>query len=99
MASSYHIATLGVRLCSIKAEADNISQLITANQIEKKHRKNVRKNNKDENETNTAWSNAAVDWLVRWYGGMYLPPYFFLPQHVIFSKIIVLWQVCHNTLV
>jgi len=29
---------------------------------------------------------------------MYLPPYFFLPQHVIFSKIIVLWQVCHNTL-
>jgi len=35
MASSYHIATLGVRLYSIKAEADNISQLITANQIEK----------------------------------------------------------------
>ena len=29
---------------------------------------------------------------------MYLPPYFFLPQHNIFWKNIVLWQVCHNTL-
>jgi len=29
---------------------------------------------------------------------MYLPPYFFPPRHIIFSKNIVLCQVCHNTI-
>jgi len=29
---------------------------------------------------------------------VYLSPYFFLQQHIIFSKNIVLWQVRHNTL-
>ena len=46
-------------------------------------------------------SVATVGWLLEKvypYGGMYLPPYFFLPQHIIFSKNIVLWQVCHYTL-
>jgi len=32
------------------------------------------------------------------YGGMYLPPYFFLPQHIIFSKKILCCAPCpqHN---
>jgi len=29
---------------------------------------------------------------------MYLPPYFFAATSQYFSKNIVLWQVCHNTL-
>jgi len=29
---------------------------------------------------------------------MYLPPYFFLPEHIIFSKNNVFWQVCQNIL-